>query len=632
MPLEIVPPTLPFRDPELEPHKFDDQTIGDALALSLVVKTFNEYEAFRKTNHDCRWQKHDKLRNGDVPQRKWEGTDVPKVSLGIPIVFDQEESLVPALIFNLFGQDDWFEVEAVEGLSTPEEARLVQRQLLREFKTPKDFSGRTALTSLFQAVEQLVHYGTGGVEVGYVKDSGLLAEWIDIRDLYMDPTLVSPWIDDSKSVIQRKLLTVEKLNDLRDVEGMRIPSLPILNFLAKNRQISAGDYTKQIAESYRGGSLSPGSLATDPAKQEVEVLIHWTPGRTIWTLGRAAVAFNAQNKYGFLPFSLGHWTQSYGHFYGLAPGDVLEGEQALIQGVTNARLDELSLALRPPRWQKKSAYSHPSSLSWKPGQINYLDNPRNDIQVHQVSNITQSAYVEAEMAGQRAQRRTGISELSFQGSPTRTGASRTATGVQAQVGGGANRLSRYVLNIENFLIVPFLYKSYELLRQNEPLFEGKDRPFRFAMHGATRMMTREKLQSVLGPTLQSLLNGQVMQMAATNGKILDFEELQRFMQDATGTRTRYTFYRDATPEEQQARQQPDPETAAKLRESELNAKTRLEMGRMKAESTEHATAERSAVEIAKILGQESDSKRRSKDVALQVLQKAEEGRRRDRSE
>src|SRR5476649_2058535 len=78
--------------------RFSLQTMGDEIALALVNSSYERYRVWRYRNHDLRWNTDDALFVGWMPQRRWEGTQVPRSSLGVPISFDQIESAYPVIM------------------------------------------------------------------------------------------------------------------------------------------------------------------------------------------------------------------------------------------------------------------------------------------------------------------------------------------------------------------------------------------------------------------------------------------------------------------------------------------------------------------------------------------------------
>jgi hypothetical protein len=628
---ELRPPD-PFqeRNLEQEPFKLGDSPIDDIFAINWIVKSYNWYDAWRRNNHDVQWNTNDAMYFGWVPQKYWEGTNIPRSSLGVPIVYDQIESAFPRIVDQLFGSGPyWFSVEAGPG-GDPLQAAMKQAYLFNVLEQPHDFTGVSARHHLQQAIKQMLLYGNGGVEVGWDPASNSpFVEWVDLRDIYIDPNTASPLIDDSPLVIRRKMMTIEELEALRGFPGMRIPSPEVLNSLAKTRDVDQGDVTKQIQEGLRNVTWYPGTLAVNPAQQVVEVLVGWTRNRTIWVLGKKVCAYNEKNKYGFIPFCFAPYTTVVGRFYAQGIAHVLEGDQKYIQGLINGRLDEVSLALHPPRFRRRGTYVHPSALAWRPGLVDHVEDPRNDVIIQTPFNITQNAYLEVQLAEQRAQKRTGINDLTVMGTPSPSNANRTATGLQSQIGSTAARLQTPVQNVEDYLIVPMLYKIDAISQKFAPQSpqpglagpgnpvtvprEALNTPVKYTMLASSKMLTKDKLQAVFPFVAQYLLNPSLIDMAAQQGKKVRFDEVFRMLQDATGTKYAYQLMADMTPQEMQAYQQQKQqqmqmqmaktqiESQTKMQLAQVRAQTEREKVQAHAQAKMHDTSEKSARDVLKTL-------------------------------
>src|SRR6185369_16484636 len=181
-----------------------------------------------------------------VPGKFWEGTTIPRASLGYPIVFSQIEAALPAISQEIFTpQDDWFQVEAEPGTKI-EEAREVQEHMSYVLEHAKNDYSQTARNELEVALQQILMYGNGGISLEY--DSILqrpVVQWVDIRDFYIDPGCPVPNVDESRSVIRRKMMTIDELVLRRQDPRMKIPEDDVLYHMSKNQQFATGDQTKR---------------------------------------------------------------------------------------------------------------------------------------------------------------------------------------------------------------------------------------------------------------------------------------------------------------------------------------------------------------------------------------------------
>src|SRR5207249_169446 len=69
--------------PKPEEAVFAPDAWDDDLALSIVVTDFERASQHRQQNFDLVWDDCDRLLHANVTQRRWEGTDTPRSSLGV---------------------------------------------------------------------------------------------------------------------------------------------------------------------------------------------------------------------------------------------------------------------------------------------------------------------------------------------------------------------------------------------------------------------------------------------------------------------------------------------------------------------------------------------------------------------
>jgi hypothetical protein len=604
MPLALPAPTLPHIDLDNIALVQATQQLQASTALAIVTRTFWWYETFRQQNHDQRWNLNDTLYYGWVPQKYWEGTKIPRSSLPYNITFDQIESALPAITQEIFAPgSEWFQVEAESG-NDPKEARDVQANMTYYLEHAHDDYGLSARTELEQSFKAILLYGLGGVALEWdpIKSRPLIYN-VDIRDFYVDPHTPTPSVDDSRSVIRRKSYTIDEIKDFRKNPQMSVPSDDILYGMAQNKPYSLGDQTKSNAEALRGINYTPGASdwSPMPSERHIEVLMYYTKTRIIWVLNKQWVLYNAANPYGCIPFCFAPCYTVPGRFYSMSIADVQEGNQRTIEFMLNGRIDEVTLALHPPRVMSANSMMTPSQSRWRPGAIFTSQSPKDDMQLLQPSSATTNIYTEIEFLERAAEKRTGVNALGMGGSSSPSGM-RTAAGVNAQVSGGALRLRHIIGNIENYLIVPMLYKLYKILQTHTSpgqMLPGVDqqggfqytpasnyfKKMRFRMLASSRMMTRERLLQLVPFLTQYFLNGSFLTQLAQTGQTVDFAEFAQMLQDASGAGKLYTLIRPMKPEEQQARQQQQQQAQqAEQQKSQGDQQTKMQIAQMQSQT------------------------------------------------
>lgn len=484
-------------------------------AASIAVTDFNEMEnARRSMGHDRRFSTADELYLGYQPQKTWEGTRIPRSSLGVPISMDQVEALMPSIMSSIFPLRDNVQVWPQPGTS-PEEATATYDLLMYQID---DANTREVFR---QAAKSGLIYGNGIMEVywdyKWVKRKRLIASWVaptktvidpiagvpkqvqsgqprkvfhevqydhienrprfknvDVRDFYIDPNCPSPRVSDARFCGVRSTPTLGDLKQMRNTLGVdgrplyNIPDDAKLYEMAKSRPQTYGDTMKTTQDVYRGVYSQPANdYTSNPDAMRLELIRYYTKDRCVWMLNRNWVMYNAANPYGSYPFINAFYVDVPNRFYGLAVTDVVEGEQRLQQAVINARLDELALILHSPFVKKRGSVLGQGAMRIYPGKVIELDNPKEDFQKVEYPGVTSNAYVEVEASDRRAQKRTGVTDLAVLGAPTAGGnsANRTATGVNAQASASGARLRYQVENMESNVIEPLLKLVHKMNQQ-----------------------------------------------------------------------------------------------------------------------------------------------------------------------
>ena len=484
-------------------------------AFSIAKGDFEMAERYRMSSgHDMRFRNCDELYLGWMPQRTWEGTRIPRSSIGCPISMDQVEALMPSIISNIFPLRDNVEVRPQPG-TLPDEAKAVYDLLMAQLDDMDPESMVSAREEVRKAVKESLIYGNGILELTWVYKKvarrRLVAKFIpdtklvpdpltgqlvhvqtgqmrrtvrevsyqdelnypqlrqrDLRDCYWDPNLSSPNFQLGRFFCVRQLVPVGELKLLRNEQGFDIPDDDKLSQMANNR---AGLYTESLKSSpdtYRN-IMAPNTVdyVQNPDARRLEVIRYYNKDRLVWLFNREWVAFNQANPVGFMPFLGIYYVDVPNRAYAMSVPDVVEGEQRLQQGVINGRIDELSLILHPPFAKKRGTSIMQSSLRINPGKVVEFENPRDDLVKIEFPGITNNAYIEVEASDRRAQKHTGVTDLAVLGTPSAAGnsANRTATGIQTQSQASGARIQYVVDNLDTCLIEPLLNMIHRMNQQ-----------------------------------------------------------------------------------------------------------------------------------------------------------------------
>ena len=233
----------------------------------------------------------------------------------------------------------------------------------------------------------------------------------------------------------------------------------------------------------------------------------------------------------------------------------------------------------------------------------------------------------------------------------------------AQVSGASSRIYYIIKNIEDYLIVPMLYKLYKLIQfhtDNQTLLpalgpndekiqvggEAFQKPMMFSMVASSRMMSREKLLQILPVINQYFMNGAFLGQLHQAGKTVDFDEFQQIIQDATGTARQYKLIRALTPQEQQALNQPPPQAQMQMQQKQMDLQSRAQLQAMKSQTDiqlkqmelapdpmefqrqqqeqYRAAQDAQLQQAAAVAQQQNDAQKRQQELIFKTLQKQQE--------
>jgi hypothetical protein len=485
--LVAPPPTkLITLDAPWTPFKFAGERIDDDWANALINETLFKIEAWRTHACDNRWKLNDWLYFGRVPQRLWEGTSIPRANYSLQVAFDHVEAAYSKLVGDLLSSDEIVGVFP-EGQTHPLEAQQIRDRLLYILDHNLDDYGQTGRMELSRIIKDILIYGNGFGLVEYDgkrRQSTILR--VDPRDVYIDVGLDSPYVDSARAAILRRRVTVDDAEGMRSNPLFHIPSKEELYWLSTTRQYSTADNTKSSQEASRAVQYVPpqDDWLPFPSSRFIDLYLYFGGGREIWQLGRnngtSCVIYNEPQPYGCMRLVSAPCIEVPNRFYAQSYIDVLDPIQQIMTGLINRHLDELALALNPPRAAKRGVTRTPSALAWRPGLVTEFENPKNDMVVFQPQGITQNIWQTLSYFDQQAQNRVGSNSLSSSGMPTPSNANRTRGGMQIQMQAPTERIAKIASNFEQYLLVPMLYKmlKIEKVHATGEIYGKRSKPYK----------------------------------------------------------------------------------------------------------------------------------------------------------
>jgi hypothetical protein len=584
----------------------------------VVRSDFAYAEYYRTHAHDWRYRNASELYLAWAAQRYWDGTRVPRSSLGIFVVFEQIESMLPKIVSALC-DDDMYDFYPQR--SDQQDHALAWRRLVTEQLGEVNYREQVR-----RCAKSSLVYGNGICETGFEdyysetvefdrshrvtrlgafqhpllgvvpipmeteeryarnihreKKSRPYLRYTSIIDSYVDPNCESTCVQDAGFFIKRVYMPAGKLKALRGTKGFDIPDDATLDQYSKSKTTANQDVTKLSTELFRYNMWNPAmDYSTDPAQKRIEVVEYTTNDRKVWMLNREHIAYNQRNRYGKINYWSMHYADVLDRWHALAISDVAEGEQRLQQSIINARIDELALSIHRPMVKRRGVTIPAYQLKVRPGVVIETEAPEGDIKQLEVQNITQQAFIEVEASERRTQRITGMSDLAAMGSPTSGGnsANRTAAGVNTQVGATQDRARYYIENAEANFMEPVLNEFVLLdkkfldmqqaaawirldpdFKKLDPL-EVMNAVIKVECRGSVRLAARQTFLQMMPQLSQVWLNPELLQMLAQQQKkTVDVEEFMRSTMDALNYSPRNPMIIALTQEQIQAMGQPAP--------------------------------------------------------------------------
>src|SRR5215469_15242874 len=258
-----IPEPLPADEQRRIPPPSEKWT--DEYASKIVRSDWAYAESYRVNAHDWRYRNADELYLAWAGQQFWEGTRVPRSSLGVYVVFEQIEAMVPKIVSQV-GNTDSYHFTAVNPDGTPEQDTIVEAHKKMTLAQLDETNFREEVR---RAIKCMGIYGDGVLEAGYEEytdeyidfekrtrvtrydavmhpTAGLIpvpaarkesfkrniredtktrpyVRYVSIKDLYVDPNLETNCLQDAGYMMKRVYMRTEQIKALKGQEGFSIP-------------------------------------------------------------------------------------------------------------------------------------------------------------------------------------------------------------------------------------------------------------------------------------------------------------------------------------------------------------------------------------------------------------------------
>lgn len=599
------PKANPYAPVDADAENFHfDQSPKDEVALALCLQDMAEAEAWvMEKRWSIEWDNSAVLFSAPSEPKFWPGTEHPRAHLSVPLVATHISSILPQIMDGLFGNDPPFMLRPrpgtsadaarahgaiigfqLEDINFKHQFEIGVRNLLL-FGTSvwrwgwESFKQKRKTYSLKGSDLNVPGFAPGTTITAPTEESTTLVEdeieisvsrptfeAIDIRHVFFDPSLADPDIRKGRFVLYRDYLTANDLDNLRNMDGYKIPdrdTLRAIFTIPKEQTYSSPLESIPLVLERRFAPVPRWEATTaDPLEQPIEVLERWDHDNVIVVLNRKVVIRNENHGLGTIPFVSCNYMDIPGSSFGYGLGKLIGGEQRLQQSIINARLDETSLNMMGTYVRRRGSNPLSQNIFIRPGGIIEDDNPQDFRPLSRLPAVPE-AFAEIEASDSRAERISAANEMVVQGglpSGRRSSITRTATGVSALTSASGSRLQYLVDKLEQQVFTPFLialvqmninYLSPTDVRRllDEELnqaYQGSIQDFynariKFSVMAASKMQEKRAMAQSLPILFQLLFQGPIPQLLTDMGQKINVQEAVQMVFTATGWRDKQSL-------------------------------------------------------------------------------------------
>ena len=618
--------------PEPDPNVHLDQITGEEARSFLSQGVWQEDPALRLVLNDLHtaeshtlskmWvlgvEQSLTLYQSPYEPRYWAGTQVEAASIPLHTVATSVNGMVPQALGGLFYENPPFMIQEHPG-TTAQAARATQALMAYQLQDI-NFNEEVRLgsvncilfgTSIYQygwetyekkrkvvkrktpaAVIQSTIPGapptrisSGELEVveeTEKTDRPVFEHIVNLKEVFVDPSLNVPDIRKAKYVIRRRYMTWNDLDKLRDREGYDIPSREKLLelFMPPIEQVEPA-----VSES---GQRNPAwdtrpepryeTVTINPFEQPLEVLERWDNDTYIVVLQQKLTIYNDRNIYGKIPFYSVNWWDVPMSFFGLGQGQLVGSEQRLQQGTNNLLLDFGNLVLTPTYTRVRGKSIPTQSIRLGPGKIIEVEN-KDDIQpLSRPAAIPEAAMIMSMSQG-RVEQVGGtnpINSLGQAGASGHSNLARSSAGAQLIGQGGSTPASEYVDKFCRQVFIPFLYDlqemnqellsedqltyilsdelKHEFMQSGADVLDVLNARVKFDVLAGAKMQARRNMAQALPLLTQFLSNPEVTSQLAIEGKKIDIMEVCRMYFESSDWKNVNNVIIPMTPQDLQRQQ------------------------------------------------------------------------------
>jgi len=646
-----------------------DGQVDNETALAIVLADGKAAQAYMgEKAWQLRWREIDNLYQSPRPISQWEGTMTQEANVQSFAVARYTNSIVPNVMNGIFYQDPFFIIQPTP--STDAEVARQKTIIFSAYFRDMDFENacedvwfstvlfgtgiakwsdctetRTKTTYKRKTPKAKAPGKFGGTittkeSQQYEATDEDYEYWhpeffhVPNEELDVDPSLEVCDIRKAKFVCHNKYMTgydlIAMAMEHEGEEGWTIPSvstirswfdIPIEQPLSPT-QTSNNMSNSPVVEHARQQDFNvPGS---DPLMNVLKVAEHYTNKRKTVVVQDKLVICNQKNRYSKIPYYSSHWWKIPRSFWSLGIGNLIGQDQRVTQGVRNAALNLLSMAVNPPLLRKAGDNQPGQNLRLRRGAIFTVNGEgplKDNFAVMEMPKVPPETWMMLANSDNEMTQTSGADSQLVQGTMAGSGKSsmgRTAGGAMQLAAASASRLQGPVTRFCNNLLKPWIYQMDELI--NEEMSEqqaedilgeeiGRDyvqstkfdyekylnAKHKFNVLAAQHLKAKQAMAQILPLMMQVFENPQLIQQITETGWTIDMLELVRMFFEISEFTNVYNVIRRQSAEEKQHQQmmQQTPEIG--------KAKTKIAVDNNKAQNQSDLQAEQADQKSAQII-------------------------------
>lgn len=620
--------------------------------LKIVVQDAQTCDAWIGKAWASVWREADILYQSLRTAAGFEGSQVAAPNISRFTVARLVNALVPALMKALFYQDPPFLLSGYVG--TKAETLKAKTAVLASVLREEDPQGRSFASEVQKGWESCAIFGTQtyvwgwhecvktrkkfvrqGAPVTQQTAVGKLkvqtaesVQWkteqtkerwsrpflrqTDHRYLLVDPGWNEPDIRCALYIENRRYLSFDELDDLRDLPGYDIPDREeLIEFFFPPVEQTKAPGTAETSTAGLstgwGGTMHAmpryEASSADPLERRLEVLERWDGEHCYVVLQQKLVIkgllkenpddkdeIPGANEFGCIPALSSNWWNVPGTGWGMGAGRIVGQDQRVDTGVTNALLKILSFAVNPDYIRGADVDVMTQNVRQRlGGVIASAKDPKNAFVLKEQPRVPAEAIWALQNSRGESESAMGADQEMVQGTTPSAGRSslgRTATGAAGKFKASATRNEGPLERFLRQVFVPYLKKADELINERMPsdqLLEiierelGPEFVFDEEEYRNTTLKSYEALagahlaaQSAMAQILPLLVElvsqpAVLQQLAEVNGEYMDFDRILRAIMDMAGWRYE-PFIKKLTDEMKQRMAQRAGSPAAKTAE------------------------------------------------------------------